>query len=79
VRHVDIQEATAQLSELVDKAAKDEPFIISKAGKPLVMVSACDAAATRPVRRLGFLAGELAVPDDFDRMGSKDIIESFEE
>jgi hypothetical protein len=28
-------------------------------------------------RRLGFLAGEIAVPDDFDRMGQDDIERAF--
>ena len=29
------------------------------------------------VRRLGFLAGQIAVPDDFDRMGAADIAALF--
>jgi hypothetical protein len=32
-----------------------------------------DAPVAGQVRRLGFLAGRIAVPDDFDRMGSADI------
>jgi len=31
----------------------------------------------RPSRRLGFLAGEIAVPDDFDRMGAAEIEQLF--
>ncbi|HKO54610.1 MAG TPA: type II toxin-antitoxin system prevent-host-death family antitoxin [Thermoanaerobaculia bacterium] len=68
---VNIHEAKTQLSRLVDRAAKGEPFVIAKAGKPLVKVSALDAPA-KP-QRLGFLAGEIAVPDDFDRMGENEI------
>lgn len=64
---VNIHEARRQLSRLVDRAVKGEPFVIAKAGKPLVKVVALDALATR--QRLGFLAGEISVPDDFDRMG----------
>jgi prevent-host-death family protein len=64
---VNIHQAKTQLSKLVDRAAKGEAFIIAKAGKPLVKVTALDAPAAP--RRLGFLAGEIAVPDDFDRMG----------
>jgi prevent-host-death family protein len=67
VRIVDIDEAKTRLSELVDRAAKGEPFIIAKAGRPLVRVTAVDAPA-QP-RRLGFLEGQIAVPDDFDTMG----------
>lgn len=72
---VNIHEAKTQLSKLVDRAAKGEPFVIAKAGKPLVKVSAI-GAPTAP-QRLGFLAGEIAVPDDFDRMGESEIAALF--
>lgn len=74
---VNIHEAKTQLSRLVEQAAKGEPFIIAKAGKPLVKVTALDAPAADQVRRLGFLAGEIAVPEDFDRMGSEEIEQLF--
>jgi prevent-host-death family protein len=72
---VNIHEAKTQLSRLVDRAAKGEPFVIAKAGKPLVKVSALDAPAIP--NRFGFLAGEIEVPDDFDRMGEKEIAALF--
>ena len=72
---VNIHEAKTQLSRLVDRAARGEPFVIAKAGKPLVKVSALDAPE-KP-QRLGFLAGEIAVPDDFDRMGESAIAAMF--
>ncbi len=68
---VNIHEAKTQLSRLVHRAARGEAFVIAKAGKPLVKVSALDAPA-KP-RRLGFLEGEIEVPDDFDRMGEREI------
>ncbi len=45
--------------------------MIAKAGKPLVRIAALDAPAVP--RRLGFLKGEIAVPEDFDRMGEAPI------
>ena len=72
---VNIHEAKTQLSKLVDQATKGEAFVIAKAGKPLVRVAALDAPAAP--RRLGFLAGEIAVPDDFDRMGETEIAALF--
>jgi prevent-host-death family protein len=72
---VNIHEAKTQLSKLVDRAAKGEPFIIAKAGKPLVKVVALDAPATP--RRLGFMEGQFEVPDDFDRMGQEEIEKLF--
>ena len=75
VTTVNIHEAKTQLSKLVDRAAKGEPFVIAKAGKPLVKVAALDTP-TVP-RRLGFLAGEIAVPKDFDRMAEAEIAALF--
>jgi len=66
---VDLHEAESQLSKLVDQAVKGEAFIIFKAGKPLVKVTAL-TASPEP-QRLGFLAGEIAVPEDFNRMGKR--------
>jgi prevent-host-death family protein len=72
-----IHQAKTQLSRLVDQAAKGEPFIIAKAGKPLVKVIALNAPEPQQVKRLGFMAGQIAVPDDFDRMGQAEIEELF--
>lgn len=73
MRTVNIHEAKTQLSRLVDRAAKGEAFIIAKAGKPLVKVTPLDAPAAGQVRRLGFMAGQIATPDDFDRMGEAEV------
>jgi prevent-host-death family protein len=70
---VNIHEAKTHLSRLVEQAARGEPFVIAKAGKPLVKVMALGAPASGQIRRLGFLSGEISVPDDFDRMGSEEI------
>ena len=72
---VNVHEAKTQLSKLIDRAAKGEAFVIAKAGKPMVKVAALDAPAAP--QRLGFLAGEIAVPDDFDRMGQAEILALF--
>jgi len=71
MRTINIHEAKTHLSRLVELAAKGEPFVIAKAGKPLVKVVALDAPQT--VRRIGFMAGQIEVPDDFDRMGEAEI------
>ena len=67
---VNIHEAKTHLSRLVEQAVEGEPFIIAKAGKPLVKVTRLDAPSAHQAKRLGFLAGQIAVPDDFDRIGS---------
>jgi len=75
VNKVNIHEAKTQLSRLVDRAAKGESFIIAKAGKPLVKVTALDSP--KKPKRLGFMKGEIEVPDDFDRMFENEIAAMF--
>lgn len=70
---VNIHEAKTHLSRLVEQAAKGEPFVIAKAGKPLVKVVSLDAPVAGQIRRLGFMKGRIQVPDDFDRMGNTEI------
>lgn len=74
---VNIHKAKTHLSRLVDEAANGKPFIIAKAGKPLVKVTALDAPTDRQMRRLGFLRGRLAIPEDFNNMGRAQIEELF--
>ncbi len=70
---VNIHDAKTQLSRLVEQAAKGESFIIAKAGKPMVKVVPLASAETGAATRVGFMAGEFSVPDDFDRMGDAEI------
>ena len=77
MKSVNIHEAKTNLSRLVAEAAKGEAFVIAKAGKPLVKVVPLDAPAPNKKRRLGFMAGRIKVPDDFDRMGEEEIARLF--
>ena len=78
MRTVNIHEAKTHLSRLIERATKDgEGFIIAKAGKPLVKVLPLDANETAELPRLGFMVGEIEVPDDFDRMGEDEIQRRF--
>ncbi|MCK7544821.1 type II toxin-antitoxin system prevent-host-death family antitoxin [Marinobacter bryozoorum] len=72
-----MHEAKTRLSQLVAQAARGEGFIIAKAGKPVVRVTAIDSPEQSQQKRIGFLAGEFTVPDDFDRMGQEEIAEIF--
>ena len=73
MKSVNIHEAKTNLSRLVAEAAQGEPFVIAKAGKPLVKVVPFDAPSQGKMRRIGFLRGRIKVPSDFDRMGKKEI------
>ncbi|KNG92159.1 type II toxin-antitoxin system Phd/YefM family antitoxin [Pseudaestuariivita atlantica] len=74
MKTVNIHDAKTHLSRLIDAATKGEPFVIARAGKPLVKV---EALTETPPRRVGFLAGAANVPDDFDTMGADEIAEMF--
>jgi prevent-host-death family protein len=77
VTTVNMHKAKTQLSRLVDEAAEGKPFIIARAGKPMVKVTALDAPSRKKVRRLGFLRGQFSVPDDFNTMGREEIERRF--
>ena len=70
---VNIHDAKTQLSRLVEQAAQGEAFIIAKAGKPMVKVVPLALAEAGTASRLGFMANEFSVPDDFDQMGGGEI------
>ena len=78
MRTFNMHEAKTHLSRLVEAAANGEPFIIARAGKPVVKVVAVEAPGAESVRRVGFMAGKISVPEDFDRMGSEEIKVMFE-
>ena len=74
---VNIHKAKTQLSRLVDEAAKGKSFVIAKAGKPLVKVTALETPTGKEIRRVGFLKGQFSVPDDFNSMGDTEIEQIF--
>ena len=74
-----IHQAKTHLSRLIDQAAKGESFVIAKAGKPLVKVVPLDAPGPSQIKRFGFMAGQIRLPDDFDQMAESAIVKMFEE
>lgn len=74
---VNMHEAKTRLSQLIARAQKGEAFIIAKAGKPVARVSAIDSPEPGNQKRLGFLAGQFSVPDDFDTMAEQEIADMF--
>jgi prevent-host-death family protein len=73
-----VHEAKTHLSRLIQQAAGGEPFVIAKAGKPMVVVTAVAGAEAKTPQRRGFLAGQIEVPDDFDEMFADEIADMFE-
>jgi prevent-host-death family protein len=70
---VNIHEAKTHLSRLIEKAVAGEPFIIAKAGKPMVQVSAISTTGESPRRRLGLLKGQFRVPKDFKAFAREEV------
>jgi len=73
-----IHEAKTHLSKLVEDAYQGKAFIIAKAGKPMVKVVPLDEEKDpNSLRRIGFMVGEISVPEDFDRLGEDQIAAFF--
>lgn len=77
MKTVNMHEAKTHLSRLVEEATQGDSFVIARAGKPLVKVTAVDAPAA-PTSRIGFLPG-LRFPEDFDTLGREEITGLFED
>jgi antitoxin (DNA-binding transcriptional repressor) of toxin-antitoxin stability system len=74
---ISIHQAKSTLSQLVKRAANGETILIGAYGKinaKLVPVT----PPTAPQKRIGILAGKLAVPDDFDAPLPDDVLAAFE-
>ncbi len=69
----DLHEVRIHLSRLVDDAANGKSFVISKAGKPVVKVVPLNLKNARPMKRIGFMEGQISIPDDFHQVHYADI------
>lgn len=58
---------------MIAQAVQGESFIIAKAGVWQVQVTSVKALNMKQTRRLGFMAEQIKVPDDFDHMGANEI------
>jgi prevent-host-death family protein len=80
---VNIHDAKTQLSKLIAMAVNGEPFIIAKAGKPMVKVEAVTEASNSPKSRLGGLRGQMFIgeytglPEDMGPDWQAEIEDSF--
>lgn len=70
MKTVPMHKAKTYLSRLVEGLEKGEPFIIARAGKPVVKVTRIEQPSPRP---MGFLKEQVDVPDDFDTMFEEEI------
>ena len=79
MRTVNIHAAKTHLSRLVDAAARGEEILIARAGRPVArLVPLAGTASPLLRRRLGLLAGQVSVPEDFDAPLPEEVLNSFE-
>ncbi len=78
MRQVNMHDAKTHFSRIVDEVTNGETIVIAKAGVPVARIVPLQAAGDRPPSLVGFLAGRVRVPDDFDRMLEADIAAQFE-
>jgi prevent-host-death family protein len=75
---VNIHAAKTHLSRLLDAVAGGEEILIARAGRPIARLVPLQGQAVPMRRRLGQLAGQVTVPEDFDAPLPEDILSSFE-
>lgn len=63
---VNISEAKAQLSRLIEEVRKGKTIIIGKAGKPVAKLMPCEPGDEPRVP--GALRGKIRIADDFDEL-----------
>jgi prevent-host-death family protein len=72
---VNVTEAKAQLSRLVDEAAAGRRVVIGKAGRPMAVLVAFEEDPSP--RRLGGWKGRVRIAQDFDDPLPEDVLRRF--
>lgn len=67
---MNVAEAKAKLSQLLDAAAAGDEVVIARSGKPVVRLVPVDPL---PRRQLGFLPGPVPSDDFFDPLTGEDL------
>jgi prevent-host-death family protein len=75
MKQYSMHEAKAQLSSLVDQAVYGETIVIGKYGRPVAQIVPYREGGKAD--RIGFLAGQIKAPDDFDHAFDAEILEMF--
>jgi prevent-host-death family protein len=75
MKKLNIAEAKAQFSKLVNDAARGKTTIIARGGRPVARIVPFDEKPGKI--KFGTYKGEMVIPKDFDAL-DEDIIEMFE-
>ncbi|MDR0626369.1 MAG: type II toxin-antitoxin system prevent-host-death family antitoxin [Bifidobacteriaceae bacterium] len=80
MRTVSLVEAKTHLSSLVDQVAAGNPFVVTKHGRPVALMTTV-TGQVHPPQRIGFLRERFEgfeLPSDFDSMMAEEIQGMFE-
>jgi prevent-host-death family protein len=77
MKQLDLAEAKAKFSELVDAAARGDGIIIAKSGTPVAMLVPLDQAKHAPIK-FGTLKGKVWIADNFDDPLPDNVLDEFE-
>lgn len=67
---LNVTEAKARFSEVVDKAARGENIIVTRMGKPVVKISRYESARVR--QRSGHFRGQITIAANFDEWSDEE-------
>jgi prevent-host-death family protein len=70
-----IHDAKTQFSKLVERVASGEEVVIAKSGRPVARLVRFQERTKQ--RKLGMMAGQFSLPDDFDSLGRQEIEQLF--
>jgi prevent-host-death family protein len=71
-----IHDAKTQFSKLVERVASGEEVVIAKSGRPVAKLVRFQERKKQ--RKLGLMAGQFSLPDEFDSLGRQEIEQLFE-
>ena len=74
---ISAKKAQTQLSALLSRVSDGESFVITKAGRPVAMLSPTEKRK-RPKIRFGFMKGKIKFAPDYDDPLPDEILEAFE-
>ena len=73
---VNIHDAKTQFSRLIDRVTEGHEIVIARAGRPVARL--VPYVERRQPRKLGLMAGQFSVPDDFDTLGAQEVATLFD-
>jgi prevent-host-death family protein len=76
MKQLNLAEAKAKFSELVDAATRGDGTIVAKSGTPVAMLVPLDHEKHAPIK-FGTLKGKVWMADDFDDPLPDDVLDGF--